>query len=121
MPPSIAITSPSIGMPVIERITNSPPAHIEQSDMPADINMHSPISLFLGISSCLPAIRKSPHNSDINTDDSATLSGDTSPKNSAISLPDEKPAPIAVPIYKNVVFKDFFIFKNYAAALTIMR
>lgn len=110
--PSIAIASPSIGTPVIERITNSPPAHIEQSDMLAEKNMHSPISLFLGIRFSLPTIRKSPHSVAINTEDIATFSGDESPKNRAISLPEENPAPIAVPIYKKVIFNDFFIFKK---------
>ncbi|MDE6302110.1 MAG: hypothetical protein K2M36_00785 [Clostridia bacterium] len=98
IPPSIAITSPSIGKPVSDCITNSPPASIAHSDMHAEKNMQKPISLLRGISPRLPAIRKSAHSSDINTDDTATLSGDTSPKNSAISLPEEKPAPIAVPM-----------------------
>lgn len=112
MPPSIAIASPKSGTPVMERITNSPPAHIEQSDIPADRNIAKPISLFFGIRSSLPAMRNSPHSSDINTADIATFSGDTSPKNRAISFPDENPAPIAVPIYKNAVLNDFFISKN---------
>lgn len=98
MPPIIAVTSPSMGRPVILRMTNSPPASMEQSDMPAERNMQKPMILFFGISECFPATRKSAHRSDINTEDSATLSGDASPKNSAISLPEEKPAPIAVPI-----------------------
>lgn len=97
-PPIIAITIPSIGTPVIECRTNSLPASIEHTDIPAERNMQSPISLFLGIRECLPAMRKSAHSSDINTDESATLRGDASPKNSAISLPEENPAPIAVPI-----------------------
>lgn len=98
MPPSIAIASPSIGTPASERITNSPPESIAHNEMHAEKNMQKPISLFFGISPHLPAIRKMPHNSDINTDDIATLSGETSPKKRAISLPEEKPAPIAVPI-----------------------
>lgn len=109
--PSIAIASPSIGTPVIDRMTNSPPAHIEHSDIPAEKNTQIAMSLFLGISPSLPTIRNSPHKSAINTEDAATFRGDASPKNSAISLPDEKPAPIAVPIYKKVIFKDFFISK----------
>ena len=119
--PSIAIASPSIGTPVIERITNSPPAHIEHSDIPAEKNMQNPISLLFGISPSLPTIRKSPHKSAINTDDIATLSGDASPKKSAISFPEENPAPIAVPMYRKVVFNDFFIFKKYVGLLTIMK
>lgn len=51
-----------------------------------------------GIIFCFPAMRKSAHKRDIKTEDVATLSGDESPKKSAISRPDEKPAPIAVPI-----------------------
>lgn len=118
--PSIAIASPSIGTPVIERITNSPPAHIEHNEIPAEKNTQSLIALFFGIRFCLPAIKNRPHKSTINTEDAATLRGDASPKNNAISLPDENPAPIAVPIYKKVIFNDFFIYKKYVVALTIM-
>lgn len=120
MPPATAIISPSIGMPLRERSTYSPPASIEQSDMPAERNMQKPISLFLGITECLPAIRNRAQSSDINTEETATLSGEQSPKNNAISLPEENPAPIAVPIYRKVIFNAFFIYKKYAVLLTIM-
>ncbi len=111
--PRIIIIKPSIGTPVIDRITNSPPAHIEQTEIPAEKNMQNAISLFFGISPCLPTMRNSPQSNAINIEDTATLSGDASPKNNAISLPDENPAPIAVPIYKKVIFKDFFISTKY--------
>lgn len=69
-------------------------------------------------------MRKSPHSMDMNTADSATLRGDTFPKNRAISLPDENPAPIAVPIYKKAVLRDFFtvyfIAKSCAICLNII-
>ena len=97
-PPIIAIISPSMGTPVMECSTNSLPASMEQTDIPAERNMHRPMSLFFGISECLPAMRNSAHSSDINMDEIATLSGAASPKNSAISFPEENPAPIAVPI-----------------------
>lgn len=112
MAPSIAIAKPINGMPVIERITYSPPAHIEHNDMLAEKKIAKPISLLLGIRFCFPAIKKSPHRRDINTEDNATFKGDRAPKNSAISLPDENPAPIAVPMYRNAVLKDCFIQKN---------
>ncbi len=98
IPPSIAMASPSIGIPLNDRITNSPPATIAHSEMLADRKMQNPISLFFGIRRRFPAMRNSPQSSDINTEDKATLSGETPPKNSAISLPEENPAPIAVPI-----------------------
>ena len=47
------------------------------------------------------------------TEEIATLRGDESPKKSAISLPDENPAPIAVPIYNAAVLNDFFTRKSY--------
>ncbi len=41
----------------------------------------------------------------INAADNATHQGDDSPKNNAISLPDENPAPIDVPMNKNATLK----------------
>ncbi len=120
IPPAIAIISPSMGMPLKECSTYSPPASMEQRDMPAERNMQHPISLFFGISECLPAIRNSAQSKDINTEETATFKGEQSPKNNAISLPEEKPAPIAVPIYRKVIFSAFFIYKKYAALLTNM-
>lgn len=61
----------------------------------------------------MPAIRKSAQSKDIKTEEIATLRGDESPKKSAISLPDENPAPIAVPIYNAAVLNDFFTRKTY--------
>ena len=58
-------------------------------------------------------MRKSAQSKDIKTEEIATLRGDESPKNSAISLPDENPAPIAVPIYNAAVLNDFFTRKTY--------
>lgn len=52
-------------------------------------------------------MRNSAQRSDIKTDDIATLNGDASPKNKAISRPEEKPAPIAVPIYRAAVLNAF--------------
>lgn len=104
----IAITSPNSGSPVIDDKINSPPASMLHIDIAADKNMPNDNNLFLGVMFCLPATRKRQHSIDINTDDIATFSGDASPKNSAISFPLENPAPIAVPIYKNVVFNAFF-------------
>ncbi len=89
--------------------TNSLPASMETSDMPAEKNIIAPTSLPFGTSPSLPASKNIRHNSDINTDDSATFSGDAAPKNSASSFPLENPAPIAVPMYKNVTFNAFFI------------
>ena len=50
---------------------------------------------------------------DINIDEIATFKGDDLPKNRAISRPDEKPAPIAVPTYNAAVLNAFFTEKTY--------
>lgn len=106
--PSIAMTRPSRGTPTSDLMTNSPPASMEQSDIPAEKNIPACTILPLGMRFSFPAHMNIQHSAAINTDDSATFSGDELPKNSAISRPDEKPAPIAVPIYKKVAFKEFF-------------
>ena len=109
IPPSKVIARPNAsGMPVMEYMIKSPPASIEQSDMLAARKMPSFTILPCGIILCLPAIRNSAQRRDINTDDIATLKGDASPKNKAISRPEEKPAPIAVPIYRAAVLNAFF-------------
>ncbi len=72
------------------------------------MNMINDNSLLLGIRRFFPAIKNIAHSIDINTADKATFNGDELPKNSAISLPEEKPAPIIVPMYRNDVFIDFF-------------
>lgn len=109
IPPSKVIARPKAsGMPVMECMIKSPPASIEQSDMLAARKMPSFTILPCGIIFCLPAIRNSAQRSDIKTDDIATLKGDASPKNKAISRPEEKPAPIAVPIYRAAVLNAFF-------------
>lgn len=113
-PPHIAITSPSIGIPVILSSKNSLPASIETSDIPAEKKIINPTIFPFGTSLNLPASRNKRHKRDINTDDNATFSGDAAPKNSASSLPLENPAPIAVPMYKNVTLSAFFIHKDYA-------
>lgn len=78
-------------------------------------------SLPLGISPCLPAIRNRAQSIDMNMDEIATFSGDASPKNKAISLPDEKPAPIAVPTYNAAVLNAFFTLKRIAENIEILR
>ena len=88
--------------------------------MLAAVNMPRLTILPLGIRWFLPAIKNSAHNSDINTEDIATLRGDESPKNNAISLPDEKPAPIAVPMYNAAVLNAFFTQKYYVFCAKIM-
>ncbi len=114
IPPSIVITSPKAsGIPVSELIIKSPPASIEQSEMLAARNMPNFAILPFGISPVLPAIRNNAQSKDIKTEETATLSGDESPKNNAISLPDEKPAPIAVPMYNAAVLNAFFTQKYY--------
>lgn len=65
-------------------------------------------------------MRKSAQSKDIKTEEIATLRGDESPKKSAISLPDENPAPIAVPIYNAAVLNDFFTRKTYDFCIKIM-
>lgn len=52
-----------------------------------------------------PAVRNSADRADINRADNATHHGDDVPKNSAISRPDENPAPIDVPMNKNATLK----------------
>lgn len=89
--------------------------------MLAAVKMPSLIILPLGIKPCLPAMRKSAHNIDIKTEDIATLRGEESPKNNAISLPDEKPAPIAVPTYNAAVLNAFFTPNNMFYAEKICR
>ena len=51
--------------------------------------------------------------SDIKTEEIATLRGEASPKNKAISRPEENPAPIAVPTYNAAVLNAFFTIKAY--------
>lgn len=76
--------------------------------MLADRKIKKPTILPLGMRLSLPAIKNRAHSKDINIDEIATLRGEESPKKRAISLPEEKPAPIAVPTYKAAVLKDFF-------------
>ena len=58
-------------------------------------------------------MRKIAHKSDIKTEEIATLRGEASPKNKAISRPEENPAPIAVPTYNAAVLNAFFTIKAY--------
>ncbi len=103
--PIIAIASPRRGIPKSEERTYSPPASIEQSDIAEDIKIPVFTKKFWGTALTLPATKKSPHNIEINTAASAVQYGEVSPKNRAISLPEENPAPIDVPIYKNATRK----------------
>lgn len=112
IPPRIVIASPNArGTDVSEYMMKSPPASIEQRDMHAARKMAKRISLPLGISPFWPAMRKSAQRRAEKTEDSATLRGDDAPKNTFSSRPDEKPAPIAVPIYSAAVLIDFFTVK----------
>ncbi len=119
-PAHIAMTSPSRGTPVMLPSTNSLPASIATRDIPAEKNIIAPTILPLGTSPSLPASKNKRHKSDMNTEDSATFKGDAAPKNSASSLPLENPAPIAVPMYKNVTLSAFFIRKAYAPPSRLM-
>ncbi len=92
-----------------------------QSDMHPARKIAKRTTLPLGISPCLPAIRNRAQSIDINIDEIATFSGDASPKNKAISLPDEKPAPIAVPTYSAAVLNAFFTLKRIAKKVEILR
>ncbi len=100
----IAISSPSIGIPLSEERINSLPANIEQNEIEADKKIPTANSLLFGRIFNLPTIINKAHNADIKTADIATFIGERLSKKSAISRPDEKPAPIVVPIYKKVDF-----------------
>lgn len=115
-PPSIVIARPNArGTPVIDCMIKSPPASIAQRETLAAKNIPAFTVLPFGISPFFPAIRNKAQISDINTDEIATFSGDDLPKKSAISRPEEKPAPIAVPMYNAAVLNDFFTMKVYCS------
>jgi len=82
-------------------------------EMLAAVKMPKFTILPFGIRWFLPATRKSAQSKDIKTEEIATLRGEESPKKSAISLPEEKPAPIAVPMYNAAVLNAFFTRKCY--------
>ncbi len=109
IPPSTVIASPKArGIPVMDCITKSPPASIAQRDTLAAKNMPRFTILPFGISLFLPAMRNSAQISDIKIEEIATFKGDDLPKKSAISRPEENPAPIAVPTYNAAVLNAFF-------------
>lgn len=109
IPPSTVIASPKArGIPVMDCITKSPPASIAQRDTLAAKNMPRFTILPFGISLFLPATRNSAQISDIKIEEIATFKGDDLPKKSAISRPEENPAPIAVPTYNAAVLNAFF-------------
>lgn len=102
------------------RNTNSLPASIATSDIPAEKNIIKPTALPFGTSPNFPASKNSMLKSDMNIEATATLRGDAAPKNRASSLPLENPAPIAVPIYKNATLNAFFIHINYEFCKNLM-
>jgi hypothetical protein len=61
-----------------------------------------------------PKIRKSAQKKPKNKPEAATASGDISPKKSAISRPEAKPAPITVPTKREEILNARLTLKTYA-------
>ena len=104
LPPRIIITRPSRLTPVRSDKIFSLPASILTRDTAPAKKVATFTTILFGIRSYFPASKNTAQMRAMNTDERATHQGEVSPKNRAISRPDENPAPNDVPINKNATF-----------------